>query len=93
VLIIGSTEIDGNDSSRFSGVSSIRVGPRASRSALSPNIAIDTGIAGIHEGGTGYRLDDLPLQLRPVLDPPRTTTAVLQALLQAVTGRAAERRP
>jgi formylmethanofuran dehydrogenase subunit B len=93
VLIIGSAEIDGTESFRFSGVSSILVGPRASRSALSPNIAIDTGVAGIHEGGTGYRLDDLPLRLRPVLDPPRATTAVLQALLQAVSGRAVERRP
>lgn len=89
VLIIGSTDLDPATSS---DTNSIIIGPRASRSAHPPSIAIDTGIAGIHEGGTAYRLDDLPVRLRPILDPPRTTTAVLQALVQAVMATGARSR-
>ena len=88
VLIIGSADLDPDTSSD----ASIIIGPRSSRSAHPPSVAIDTGIAGIHEGGTAYRLDDVPVRLRPMLDAPRTTTAVLQALLQAVMATRAESR-
>lgn len=43
----------------------IAIGPRASEG--SAMVAIDTGIAGIHDGGTALRLDDIPLPLRPPL--------------------------
>ena len=48
------------------------VGPRASESALAESEAvIDTGVAGIHEGGTALRMDDVPLPLRPSVEGPR----------------------
>jgi formylmethanofuran dehydrogenase subunit B len=47
-------------------------------------VAIDTGVAGIHEGGTGYRMDDVPLSLRPPLSGTRATVEVLEALRRAM---------
>jgi formylmethanofuran dehydrogenase subunit B len=89
VLIIGSADLDPATSS---DANTIIIGPRSSRSARPPSIAIDTGIAGIHEGGTAYRLDDVPIRLRPILGAPRTTTAVLQALVQAVVATGEQSR-
>jgi len=85
VLLVGSVDFDRVDLSGISGARTVAVGPRASRSPVKLDVAIDTGVAGIHENGTGYRLDDLPLQLRPPLEGPRTTREVLEAVLQAVS--------
>lgn len=46
---------------------SVVIGPRASAATFAPTVAIDTGVAGIHEGGTAFRMDDVPLPLRPPL--------------------------
>jgi len=43
-------------------------------------VAIDTGVAGIHEGGTAFRMDDLALPLRPALSGPAVATDVVRAL-------------
>jgi formylmethanofuran dehydrogenase subunit B len=43
----------------------IVIGPRASEGPAT--IAIDTGVAGIHDGGIAVRLDDIPLPLDPPL--------------------------
>jgi len=51
-----------------SGVSCIAIGPRASESPYPTTIAIDTGVAGIHERGTAVRMDEIPLPLRPALE-------------------------
>ena len=49
------------------------VGPRASGSALARSEAvIDTGVAGIHEGGTVLRMDDVSLPLRPSIGGARS---------------------
>lgn len=48
-------------------IDAVAIGPWASESPLQAAVAIDTGIAGIHEGGTALRLDDVPLPLRPPL--------------------------
>jgi formylmethanofuran dehydrogenase subunit B len=66
----------------------IVVGPRASESPFPVRVAIDTGVAGIHEGGTAYRMDDVPLRLRPPLGAERTAVSVLTGLLRAVRDRA-----
>jgi formylmethanofuran dehydrogenase subunit B len=60
-------------------IPTVVLGPRASRATFQPAVAIDTGIAGIHEGGTAFRMDDVPLPLRPALEGPRgaATTARL----------------
>jgi formylmethanofuran dehydrogenase subunit B len=61
------------------------VGPGASDAPGGPLVVIDTGRAGIHEGGTAYRLDDIPLPLAPALDGPRSAAMVLGALEEAVS--------
>ena len=50
----------------------IVIGPRASEAPFPARVAIDTGVAGIHEAGIGYRMDDVPLPLRPPLAGPRS---------------------
>ncbi|HEX6964763.1 MAG TPA: hypothetical protein VF166_03115 [Gemmatimonadaceae bacterium] len=56
------------------------IGPRASESAFGARIAIDTGVAGIHEGGMATRMDEVPLPLRPSLIGPIDTLATVNAL-------------
>jgi formylmethanofuran dehydrogenase subunit B len=57
------------------------VGPRASESALAhAEVVIDTGVAGIHEGGMALRMDDMPLSLRPSVSGPPAAAAVAAAL-------------
>ena len=63
------------------------IGPGAS-SAAGARVAIDTGIAGIHEPGTGYRMDDVPLPLSPMLESPRSAAETLGLLLGALRRRA-----
>ena len=66
------------------------VGPRAS-DGLRAEVAIDTGMPGIHEGGTAYRLDDVPLPLTPVLTHPTSATAVIRATTALLGRRSAPR--
>ena len=61
------------------------IGPRASQSPLQPHVAIDTGVAGIHESGTGYRMDEVPLEPTPPIPAIRAATDVVAALLDVVT--------
>jgi formylmethanofuran dehydrogenase subunit B len=63
------------------------VGPRASEAPFTARVAVDTGIAGIHDGGTAYRMDDMPLRLRPPLRAERSVAAVLSDLFAAIRSR------
>jgi formylmethanofuran dehydrogenase subunit B len=65
----------------------IVIGPRASEAPFPVRVAIDTGVAGIHEGGTAYRMDEVPLPLRPPLGGARSAADTLAALLGAVRAR------
>jgi formylmethanofuran dehydrogenase subunit B len=67
-------------------VPGVVIGPRAS-TVTGARVAIDTGVAGIHEAGTGYRMDDVPLPLSAVLAHPRSAGESLGLLLRAVRGR------
>ncbi|MGH7513019.1 MAG: hypothetical protein ACREOQ_08865 [Gemmatimonadales bacterium] len=69
------------------------IGPRASETASPARVAVDTGVAGIHEGGTAYRMDDVPLRLRPPLAAVRTAVDVLASLLAAIRARGVARAP
>lgn len=69
----------------------VLVGPRASEAPFAAEVTIDTGVAGIHEGGTAYRLDDVPLPLTPALAHPRPAATVLAALTGALARQAASR--
>ena len=56
----------------------IVIGPHASEVGLPhARVAIDTATAGIHEGGTAFRMDDVPVPLRPAVDGPPRAAAVL----------------
>jgi formylmethanofuran dehydrogenase subunit B len=87
VLILGSVPEAWTSNGQSKDTFLLIVGPRASQSSLRPRIAIDTGVAGIHETGTAYRMDEVPLQLRPPLPNPRSATEVITALTTATIGR------
>lgn len=63
------------------------IGPGASEAPFGPQVAIDTGRAGVHEGGTVYRTDDIPLEAVAVVHGARTAAMTLAALEQAVAAR------
>ena len=52
---------------------------------------IDTGVAGIHEGGTAFRMDDVPLPLRAPVPGPPVAAQVVRALAQRIAARRARR--
>ena len=66
----------------LAGVATVAIGPRASAAGWKPVVAVDTGVAGIHEGGTAFRMDDVPLPLRPPLEGEdvRSATATVRTL-------------
>ncbi|HJR16134.1 MAG TPA: hypothetical protein VJ808_04705 [Gemmatimonadales bacterium] len=79
-LIAGSPAFGATAASALERLDTIVIGPRASLGAFKARVTIDTGVAGIHEGGTGYRMDDVPLRLRPPLESQRSTVHILEAL-------------
>ncbi len=80
-LVVGSPATVPADVARgLAQVSTVAVGPRASSAAFQPAVVVDTGVAGIHEGGTAFRMDDVPLPLRPALESPRVAADVMRAL-------------
>ncbi len=84
-LVVGSPRsLPGPIREPLGTIACIAIGPRASESPVPTVVAIDTGVAGIHEGGTAFRLDDIPLPLRPALAPPNDTATVLRALAAAI---------
>jgi hypothetical protein len=54
-------------------------------------VAIDTGLAGVHDAGTALRLDDVPLPVRAVVAGPPPAAAVVKAVREAVARTAASR--
>jgi len=86
-LVVGTIPGDKNRRAAFSRLGPAVIGPRASMAPFTPTIAIDTGVAGIHEEGTAYRMDEVPLTLRPALQGPRSTRDVLISLAQTIHNR------
>lgn len=86
VLVLGSaSRIPAGILEPLAGVRRVVIGPAASDSALAAaGAVIDTGTAGIHEGGTAVRMDDVPLPLRPSLDGPPSTADIIRALRSRV---------
>lgn len=88
-LIVGSlTSVPNAVRQALAGVRCVVIGPRASDSGSSAAVAIDTGVAGIHEGGIAYRADDVPVPLRPVIFGVRGAADTMQTLA-AMVGTAA----
>lgn len=83
-LVVGSTILDAESKAAFAKVSTVCIGPRSSQSGVGTAVAIDTGVAGIHEGGIAYRMDEVPLRLRPPLEASHTTVEVLGRLAHAI---------
>jgi formylmethanofuran dehydrogenase subunit B len=90
VLVAGSVAALQDPGLALDRVPAVIIGPGAS-TVTGTRVAIDTGIAGIHERGTGYRMDDVPLPLSPVLESPRPAAETLGLLLGALRRRAAAR--
>jgi formylmethanofuran dehydrogenase subunit B len=88
VLVAGSVaDLSPEAEAMFGRVPTIVIGPRASLAPFPTRVAIDIGIAGIHEAGTGYRMDEIPLPLRPPLSGARLGAVTLRALLDALRAR------
>ena len=83
-LVVGSAVFSEEDAAALSSVPTVAIGPRASQARFTTSVAIDTGVAGIHESGVAYRMDEVPLELRPPLSGPTTTADVLAALSEAL---------
>ena len=80
-LVVGSpTSVPESLRLRLTRVPVVVVGPRASDAGFPARVAIDTGVAGIHEAGLAYRMDDIPLPLRAVVTGPRSATEMLERL-------------
>jgi formylmethanofuran dehydrogenase subunit B len=77
----------------FVRVPCVAIGPHASDLAPAPEIAVDTGVPGIHEPGVALRMDDVPLPLRPPLGGVPGAAAVLLALAREVGLRRGRRAP
>jgi hypothetical protein len=82
VLVIGSAAcLPAQILDRIAQLPCAVVGPRASESALAQaEVVIDTGVAGIHEGGLALRMDDLPVSLRPSIGGRPAAAALAAAL-------------
>jgi len=88
ILVVGSASAMGESLAAAAGRAPVViVGPRASEAPFAARVAVDTGVAGIHEAGTAYRMDDMPLRLRPPLQAERSAAAVLGDLLAAIQAR------
>ncbi len=83
-LVLGSPDVAKSLGDALSSIPTVAIGPRASQAPFTTQVAIDTGVAGIHEGGVAYRMDEVPLNLRPPLSSARTTVEVLSALSQVL---------
>jgi formylmethanofuran dehydrogenase subunit B len=88
-LVVGSPPLTDTAGAALSSVPTVAIGPRASQAGFTTRVAVDTGVAGIHEGGVAYRMDEVPLELRAPLSAPRVTADVLATLSEALrTARA-----
>jgi formylmethanofuran dehydrogenase subunit B len=86
-LVVGSLAgVPDAVTSRLNKTKSIVIGPRASDSGC--QVTIDTGVAGIHDGGAAVRADDMPLPLRaPLPNTAPSAVALVRELLAKVATR------
>jgi formylmethanofuran dehydrogenase subunit B len=60
------------------------VGPRASEAPFATDVAIDTGVAGIHEAGVAYRMDDVPLPVDRLVPGPAEAATIIRSIAAAL---------
>ena len=86
VLIVGAADrIPPAVTAGLAGRSVAVIGPRASMAPFTTVVAIDTGVAGIHEAGIAYRMDDIPLPVGQVVSGPSSAVSALRAVAAALT--------
>lgn len=86
LLIVGSSGLVGARLLALTGrAPAIVIGPRASEALFDTAVAVDTGVAGIHESGTALRMDDVPLPLGAPLSGLPATADVVAALGRRLT--------
>jgi formylmethanofuran dehydrogenase subunit B len=87
-LVIGSPRSVPEPVARgLASVPTVAIGPHASAAAFEPAVAVDTGVAGIHEGGMAFRMDDVPLPLRPSVAGPPAAAVVVRDLATRLVSR------
>ena len=90
-LIVGSaTRLPATVAHGLAATPTVLIGPGATAAAAKAAVAIDTGVAGIHESGTGFRMDGVPLPLRAALQdvaPILPTLRVVRALRERLEHR------
>lgn len=81
-LVVGSPAgVPADVAEGLARVPCVAIGPRASEGPLAAApVVIDTGVAGIHERGTGLRMDDVPLPLGAPLGGPPAAREIVGAL-------------
>jgi formylmethanofuran dehydrogenase subunit B len=86
VLLVGAPEsLPDPLRSSIQGVPTVVIGPRASAAPFPADVTIDTGVAGIHEAGIAYRMDDIPLPLQAPLPGLRSADLLVRDLLSRLT--------
>ena len=89
VLVVGSAaDLSSEIAASLGRVPTVAIGPRASEASFATRVAIDTGVAGIHEGGTAYRMDDVPLPLRPPIPGGRSAVRCADGAPRLASGPA-----
>jgi formylmethanofuran dehydrogenase subunit B len=84
VLVAGSPTLERSAETALPEEATVVIGPRASQASFRTRVAIDTGVAGVHEDGTAYRMDEVPLSLRPPLTGQRSAIETLGGLADAI---------
>ncbi len=89
VLIVGSAAAVPDEMRQsIASLPTVVIGPRATEAASSERaVAIDTGVAGIHDAGTALRMDDVPLPLRPSVSGPPAAGDIVRQLLARLRTR------
>jgi formylmethanofuran dehydrogenase subunit B len=85
VLVIGSEgleELSPAAQARLAKLPVILLASTGSTSSLNPAVCITTALAGVHCGGTIFRMDGVPLKLRAIRDSSLPTAASLLTAIQ-----------
>jgi formylmethanofuran dehydrogenase subunit B len=92
-VLLGDTR-DVGEAVTSAGDTTIAIGPQVSQGPFARGrVVIDTARAGVHEGGTALRMDDVPLPLRAVLPGPGAAVEAITELVEAVRREQAANRP
>ena len=85
VVVVGSEGLDQLSTAaraRLGDIPVILLENAEASNALSATVRMTTAVPGVHCGGTVFRMDGVPLRLRPIFDSPLPLAATLLAALQ-----------